>query len=82
MKRLDTWRFLKRQNIAALHNGCRDSMRTFLACVLECGRARPLCITTTKKKPFGAACALCHSHFVIPSSLHIRASSLLTGTER
>ena len=51
-------------------------MRTFLACVLDCGRAPPLCITTTKDKPFGAACALWHSDFVIPSSLHIRASSL------
>ena len=60
----------------------RDSMRTFLACVLECGRAPPLCIKTTKNKPLGAACALCHSNFVISSSLHIRTSSLLTGTDR
>jgi hypothetical protein len=38
-------------------------MCTFLACVLECGRALPLCLTTTEDKPLGAACALCHSDF-------------------
>jgi cytochrome c553 len=35
-----------------------------------------------QRQTLDAACALCHSDFVIPSSLHIRASSLLTGTER